>query len=95
MFKAGLPVNPPLTDESGYYGNFEAEFNNFWTNGSYYCILTGMGVLPDHPLPAIGYKPESIKAAELLFDAVKQEQDELVAILPSNYDWLCRLHDKP
>ncbi len=95
MFKAGLPVNPPLTDESGYYGNFEAEFNNFWTNGSYYCILTGMGVLPDHPLPAIGYKPESIKAAERLFDAVKQEQDELVATLPSNYDWLCRLHDKP
>lgn len=94
MYKAGVPVNPPLTDEGGYYSNFEAEFNNFWTNGSYYCIFTGMGVLPDHALPALTYKPESIKAAELLFENVKHQQDELVSTLPSNYDFLRRLHGK-
>jgi len=92
MYKSGVPVNIPVTDENSYYSNFEAEFNNFWTNGSYYCILTGMGVLPDHPLPALTYKPESIKAAELLFASVKQQQDELAARLPSNYDYLRRLH---
>lgn len=45
MYKAGVPVNLPLTDENSYYTNFEAEFHNFWTNGSYYCILAGMGCL--------------------------------------------------
>lgn len=94
MYKAGIPVNPPITDEGGYYGNFEAEFNNFWTNGSYYCIFTGMGMLPDHTLPALTYKPDAIKAAEQLFEAVKQKQDELVAVLPSNYDYLRQLHGK-
>ncbi|GAA2806063.1 tryptophan halogenase family protein [Saccharopolyspora taberi] len=94
MYKAGVPVNPPLTDERGYYGNFEAEFNNFWTNGSYYCIFTGMGMLPDRPLPALTYKPESIQAADLLFAKVKQQQQALVADLPSNYDVLRQLHRK-
>lgn len=92
MYKSGIPVNPPVTDENSYYGNFEAEFNNFWTNGSYYCILTGMGVLPDRPLPALTYKPESINAAERLFESVRKDQDELATILPSNYDYLRRLH---
>jgi tryptophan halogenase len=94
MYKSGVPVNPPMTDEGGYYGNFEAEFNNFWTNGSYYCIFTGMGVLPDRALPALTYKPESIKAAEVLFESVKQKQDEAVATLPSNYDFLRQLHGR-
>jgi len=92
MYKAGIPVNPPLTDEGGYYGNFEAEFNNFWTNGSYYCILTGMGVLPDHPLPVLDYKPDSVAAAESLFEGVKRKQRDLVAALPSNYESLRKLH---
>jgi tryptophan halogenase len=94
MYRSGIPVNPPLTDERGYYGNFEAEFNNFWTNGSYYCILTGMGVLPDRPLPALTYKPEAQQAAEALFDSVRLKQRELVETLPSNYDFLRRLHQR-
>jgi tryptophan halogenase len=94
MYKAGLPVNPPITDERGYYGNFEAEFENFWTNGSYYCIFTGMGMLPDHPLPALAHKPDSIKAADLLLEEVKRRQSELVAALPSNYDYLRTLQNK-
>jgi tryptophan halogenase len=94
MYKSGIPVNPPLTDERGYYGNFESEFNNFWTNGSYYCIFTGMGLLPDRALPALTYKPESITAAESLFEGVKRKQEELVATLPSNYEFLRRLHGK-
>jgi len=94
MYKTGIPVNPPLTDEGSYYANFEAEFNNFWTNGSYYCILTGMGVLPDQPLPALAYKPDSIQAAELLFETVRNKQRDMVAALPTNYDHLRHLHAK-
>jgi tryptophan halogenase len=29
MYKAGLAVEMPVTDETNYYGNFEAEFRNF------------------------------------------------------------------
>ncbi|EUA91493.1 tryptophan halogenase family protein [Mycobacterium ulcerans str. Harvey] len=43
MYKAGVPVNPPIATESSYYSNFDAEFENFWTNGSYYCIFAGLG----------------------------------------------------
>lgn len=93
MYRSGIPVNQPLADERGYYGNFEAEFNNFWTNGSYYCIFTGMGLLPSRPLPALSYKPESLQAAESLFDEVKRAQADLVAALPSNYDYLHQLHN--
>jgi tryptophan 6-halogenase len=94
MYKAGIPINPPSTDEGTYYGNFEAEFRNFWTNGSYYCIFTGMGSMPDHALPALTYKPESIRGAEPMFCEVTRRQRELVDTLPSNYDYLCMLHGK-
>lgn len=94
MYKAGVPVNPPVTGEGGYYGNFDAEFHNFWTNGSYYCIFTGMGLMPDNVLPAITHKPGATKAADLLFEDVKRQQKELVAGLPSNYDVLRRLHGR-
>lgn len=91
LYKAGLPVNPPIADESTYYGNFEAEFRNFWTNGSYYSIFAGLGWLPDHPLPALAHMPESVAAAGPVFRQVK-EQQELVRSLPSNYELLKQIH---
>jgi hypothetical protein len=92
MYRAGIPVNPPITDESTYYGNFEAEFRNFWTNGSYYCILAGLGFLPEHPLPVLSYKRESIRDCEPVFRKVKEQQRHLLDTLPTNYEFLCRLH---
>jgi len=92
MYKAGLAINQPFTDESNYYGNFDAEFRNFWTNGSYYSIVAGLGVLPDGPLPALTYKSDSIRAAETLFDDVRREQRRLVESLPTNYQYLQELH---
>jgi hypothetical protein len=94
MYKAGLPINPPVTDEGTYYGNFEAEFRNFWTNGSYYCIFAGLGLTPDHPLPLLAHKPESIEGAQPLFAQVKRAQKELVDTLPSNREYLRRLHGR-
>jgi len=92
MFRSGVPINPPVNDENTYYGNFEAEFRNFWTNGSYYCIFAGMGVRPDQALPALTYKPQSVDAAEELFARVRQQQEDLVRSLPTNYDYLRKLH---
>ena len=92
LYKAGLPVNMPITDESTYYGNFEAEFRNFWTNGSYYCIFAGLDCVPDRPLPALVHKAESCRRAEQLFTDVRRQQTELVGSLPTTYEALKHLH---
>lgn len=91
-YRAGVPINQPTTDESTYYGNFDAEFRNFWTNGSYYSIFAGLGEMPEVPLPALTYKPDSIRSAERLFDEVRREQAQLVDTLPTNYEYLRWLH---
>nr|6UL2_A Chain A, Tryptophan 6-halogenase [uncultured bacterium]6UL2_B Chain B, Tryptophan 6-halogenase [uncultured bacterium]6UL2_C Chain C, Tryptophan 6-halogenase [uncultured bacterium]6UL2_D Chain D, Tryptophan 6-halogenase [uncultured bacterium]8TTI_A Chain A, Tryptophan 6-halogenase [uncultured bacterium]8TTI_B Chain B, Tryptophan 6-halogenase [uncultured bacterium]8TTI_C Chain C, Tryptophan 6-halogenase [uncultured bacterium]8TTI_D Chain D, Tryptophan 6-halogenase [uncultured bacterium]8TT len=94
MYKAGLPINAPVTDESTYYGRFEAEFRNFWTNGSYYCIFAGLGLRPDNPLPMLRHRPEQVREAQALFAGVKDKQRELVETLPSNLEFLRSLHGK-
>jgi tryptophan halogenase len=94
MYRAGLPVNPPVTDGAAYYGNFENEFRNFWTNGSYYCIFTGLGVLPDRTLPVLTHKPASIAAAEPMLAEVRRRQQELVSTLPTAYEYLRDFHGK-
>ena len=91
----GEQRNAPAADEGTYYGNFEAEFRNFWTNGSYYSIFAGLGYFPDHPLPSLAYKPQSVQYAERLFDGIKQQQQELVDTLPGNHDYLRGLHNAP
>ena len=93
-YRAGLPVNAPVSGEGDYYGNFEAEFRNFWTNGSYYCIFAGLGLLPDQPVPTLAYRPRSVAGAEALFDKVKREQQGMIDRLPSNYEYLSKLHGK-
>ncbi|RFS84176.1 tryptophan 7-halogenase [Actinomadura spongiicola] len=92
MYKAGLPVETPVADENNYYGNFEAEFRNFWNNSNYYCVFAGLGVLPDHPLPALSLRPDAADTAEAVFTDVKRRQAELSESLPSTYEYLRRLH---
>jgi tryptophan 6-halogenase len=94
MYRAGLPVNPPAADAASYYGNFENEFRNFWTNGSYYAIFAGLGVLPDHNLPALAHKPASMAAAEPMLANVRKRQQELAAALPTSYEYLRAFHRK-
>ena len=94
MFRAGLPINPPTSDETAYYANFEAEFANFWTNGSYYSIFAGLGLRPDHPLPILDSKPESRQAALALFENVQRRQAELAETLPTVRQYLSDLHGK-
>jgi hypothetical protein len=93
-YRAGMPINQPFSDSPAYYDNFDVEFHNFWTNGSYYCIFAGLGFVPDHPFPLMTYKRDSIRDAEPLFAEIKGRQRELVATLPTNYEFLCQLHGK-
>ena len=92
MYKAGLPVNPPLADEGSYYANFEAEFNNFWTNGSYYCILAGMGLLPDRPAAILEHKADALASVDRQFQDIARQQRHLRETAPSNLAVLRQLH---
>ena len=92
IYDSGLPINPPFVDEDTYYGHFEVEFKNYWTNGSYYCILSGLGRQPKHCLPILGYRPENHAKAEQLFANVRTRANELKQNLPTNYEFLRRLH---
>lgn len=93
MYRAGLPLNtPPSTEE--YYSDIEAEFRNFWTDGNYYCILAGLGVLPDHSSPILDAREDLIVAAERVFSEIKDAQAELVKSLPTLYEQLGLLHEK-
>ncbi|TDD59257.1 tryptophan 7-halogenase [Kribbella antibiotica] len=94
MYKSGMVVNMPIMEEGGYYKNFEAEFRNFWTNNNYYCVLAGLGVLPDRPMPALAYRPESVAGAEPLFAELRRKQEALVESLPSTYEYLTHFHGK-
>jgi tryptophan 6-halogenase len=91
-YMAGLPVNMPISDEKSYYGNFEAEFRNFWTNGSYYSIFGGLGLVPEKPMPALLHRRDAQVKAEPLFAEVKRQQRELVSTLPTTYEYLKQLH---
>lgn len=94
-YKAGLAVNMPITTEETYYQNFEAEFRNFWTNSSFYCILAGMGWVPRNSIPSIRYKPDSLRKADEIFQRLKRESAELREKLPTNHEFLQQLHRKP
>ena len=92
LYHAGIPINPPITNEQNYYNNFAAEFRNFWTNGSYHCIFSGLGVFPENNLPLLSHKPTSIALSERIFDNIKNKQNALLHSLPTNYAFLCHLH---
>jgi hypothetical protein len=94
MYRAGLAVNMPVTDEAVYYSNFEAEFRNFWNNSNYYCIFAGLGLLPDHPATPLSYRPDLVASAEPVFEKIQQRQRELARELPSTYEYLLKLHGK-
>ncbi len=91
-YRAGLIVCQPVVDEATYYTNFEAEFRNFWTNNNYYCVLAGLGVLPDQPLPLLAHRPESVAGAAGAFERIKREQAALLDALPANHEYLHGFH---
>jgi hypothetical protein len=93
-YDAGLPINMPYVDEDTYYRHFEAEFNNYWTNGSYYCILAGLGREPKRTLPLLAYHTDKQAKAEQLFAKIRTRAAEARLNTPTNYEFLCRLHQR-
>jgi tryptophan halogenase len=93
-YKAGLPVSVVVADAgvAHYYNDFDYEFRNFWPNSSYYCILTGMGVLPERVCPLLEHRPEAIEKAEEMFAEIKRRVNRLLLTLPSTSEYLNLLH---
>jgi Tryptophan halogenase len=94
LYRAGLTVNMPPADADAYYGNFECEFRNFWTNSNFYCVMAGNGWIPEQALPWIRLRPESQRKAGQEFAAVKARSAALESSLPSNHQFLKQLHGK-
>ena len=87
-YQCGLPMNTPVMDDSSYYESFDYEFRNFWLNNNYYCVLTGMGHVPDQILPLVRYRDASREKAEAIFADIRRRSRELASELPSTYDYL-------
>jgi tryptophan 6-halogenase len=94
MYDAGIPVNTPVVDVDTYYHNFEAEFRNYWTNGSYYCVLAGLGRVPRHPLPILAHRPTAVQSSKVLFDEIKQNERKMLSELPTMTNYLRLLHHR-
>jgi Tryptophan halogenase len=95
LYRTGMAINAPLTDDAhAYYGNFEEEFRNFWNNSNYYCVLAGLGMLPDNVLPRLAHMPEAVAGVGGTFELVEQEQRRLAGTLPSLHAFLVQQHTR-
>ncbi len=93
-YKAGLVIGAPLSDVAAYYRDFETEFRNFWTNASYYCILSGMACYPTGVMPRLRYDGSLWAKAREMFASLKRQGEELKRTLPDNYQYLKELHGR-
>lgn len=94
VYKAGLVVCPPITtNEEDYYGNFDVEFSNFWTNSNYYCMFTGFKWYPDSIYPKVLYD-EEYEQAQQYINELKERENMLLNSLPSTYKYLKSIHSK-
>jgi tryptophan halogenase len=89
-YRAGLPVSTVVSDSgvAHYYNDFDYEFRNFWPNSSYYCILVGMGLLPERVFPLVEHRPAAVEKAERIFVDLRRRADHLLETLPSTYEYL-------
>lgn len=96
-YKAGLPVGTVISDTGArhYYKDFDFEFGNFWPNSSYYCIFTGMGVLPQRILPLMAHRQSAAEKAEGIFADLRRRADRLLDTLPTTFEYLNQLHGMP
>ncbi|QKW32552.1 tryptophan 7-halogenase (plasmid) [Nocardiopsis flavescens] len=93
MYSAGLAINQPPNDDAGiYYGNFEEEFRNFWNNSNYFCVLAGLGKIPDAPMPRLSHLPQALESVGSVYNRVRQEERRLLDSLPTLHEFLKQQH---
>jgi tryptophan 7-halogenase len=93
LYKAGQPVSAVIADASDYYSTFDYEFRNFWPSSSYYCVLAGMGIYPNHIPPLLLHNTKSVEQAETVFSDIQRRAITLSKQLPSTHEFLEILHE--
>jgi Tryptophan halogenase len=94
LYKAGQPVSAVIADASEYYSTFDYEFRNFWPSASYYCVLAGMGVYPNHLPPALVNNTQLVAQSETIFSEIQQRAIALSTQLPTTHEYLEILHER-
>ena len=90
--RAGLPIKTTHQTDMKLYASFGVQFDNFWTNTNYMSILCGVGLLPEHSLALLNYRPDIMKKCEEIFLQYQLESQKLINTLPSQYDYLKKIY---
>jgi tryptophan halogenase len=75
-----------LLDEETIYPRYHGFESYSWN-----CMNLGLGNVPRSPLPALAHMDPASALAE--FDRVKAEAAEMIAALPSCYEYLASIND--
>lgn len=92
--KSGLPIHKSHKANDELYTAFSAQFENFWTNSNYQCILCGVHYLPNTALPLLQHRDDIMQKAELLFQEIAAKAKQYGDTLPTQYDYLRYLYGK-
>ncbi len=92
--KAGLPIRKSYLSNGDLYASFESQFDNFWTNSNYQCILCGVGLLPESNYPLLNYRRDIMEQGEKLFKEIASSSKKLAESLPTQYQYLQQLYQK-
>lgn len=90
--KAGLPIRQSHQENSQLYTSFSAQFENFWTNSNYQCILCGVDWLPNNSLPLLNYRQDIMDRGNQILMEVQAKSKQLADMLPSQYEYLKRIY---
>lgn len=90
--KAGLPIKTTHQSDIKLYASFGVQFDNFWTNTNYMSILCGVDYLPKQSLALLDYRPDIMQKGEALLQQYQVESQRLLDTLPSQYDYLLKIH---
>jgi len=94
MYRAGLPVNLPVTDEIDLLQQLRGGVPQLLEQQQLLLHFAGLGFEPDQPYPALTYRPDQAASAASVFKQIKDTQGELTETLPTTYEYLCRLHGR-
>ncbi len=92
--KAGVPIKKSYRGMEMTYTVFEADYDRFWTNSNFQMVLSGVGYLPKHATPLLTYRPDIMENGEKMLRDIKMQTDQLLATLPSHYQYLKSQKDR-
>ncbi|WP_395856083.1 tryptophan halogenase family protein [Cystobacter fuscus] len=90
--RAGVPIRRSYHSNETLYASFEAAFDRFWTNSNFQSIFAGVNYLPKQPMPLLWHRQDILHDAERVFHDIKLKTAQMMARLPSQYEYLTALY---